>query len=261
MRKMLFPRDLKRLISDLSEGRGRDLWDSAAMKGLIAGRSNRLTAPLASQHTAPPDLQASNHSKAWMGRGGRRHSSLGQLQNRKVGKSNLFQYKSANPRMLFQRHLPTMNIKFHKSKIYWLWIAAFEGTCDIEHFFFSTAASKKRFLEKQCVNKPIIVRHSSVLCRLLPGRASRPGKCFADDQRGSRLSSLGQRLHLLEAERGHGGLERTLESHLWTRCLQRQQLWVVALTCVPENRGRRGNKVSKRRSDSGEEERRRLESK
>lgn len=157
--------------------------------------------------------------------------------------------------MLFQRHLPTINIKFHKSKIYWLWIAAFKGTCDIEHLFFSKAASKERFLEKQCVNKPITVRHSSVLCRLLPGRASRPGKCFADDQRGSRLSSLGQRLHLLEAERGHGGLERTLESHLWTRCLQRQQLWVVALTCVPETeadgeiKSQKGEVIETKRKD------------
>lgn len=39
MRKLLFPRDPKRLISDLAEGRGRDLCDSAAMKGVIAGRS------------------------------------------------------------------------------------------------------------------------------------------------------------------------------------------------------------------------------
>lgn len=44
-----------------------------------------------------------------------------------------------------------------------------------------------------------------VLGWLLPGCASRSGKCFADDQRGSRLSSLGQRLHLLEKRRGTGG--------------------------------------------------------
>lgn len=38
-------------------------------------------------------------------------------------------------------------------------------------------------------------------------------------------------------------LRETLESHLWTRCPQRQQLGVVVLTCVPENTDRRGNKV------------------
>lgn len=53
--------------------------------------------------------------------------------------------------------------------------------------------------------KTIKVSDVCVLGWLLPGRASRSGECFADDQRGSRLSSLGQRLHLLEKRRGTGG--------------------------------------------------------
>lgn len=109
--------------------------------------------------------------------------------------------------------------------------------------------------------KTIKVSDVCVLGWFLPGCASRSGKCFADDQWGSRLSSLGQRLHLLEKRRGRksGRGSPEAEGDCWhvTRVASKwPQSWTVSTGLLARDQETQadGEINSKRRSDRTKEE-------